>query len=460
MTWGGSGSRRGTCFAGDAGRYGARRQGPGVHGCKGELVPDDLIVALVKEHLEARPGHRRPVRRVSAHRAAGGGAGCDAPRAGAEGGRSPPLRGAGRRAGQADQRTALLSGGAGLQRLLRPAEGGGKVRCDRFGAGPPGRRCPETVERRLEVYHEQTAPLVSYYDAAPSRVMRIQGDGAMEEVREEVRKALHESWGRGRTFPVVIELKSGAEIEADGGVGGDHPRPLPGAGAPGGGRGDDARARHLRRGLHPLPRARCRSSRGSTGFPARSAPRSTTRWSTGSRAPRGSSPRATSSRWTWGCGSRGGAAIRPGPSGREVGARGPAPPRGDEGSAGAGSGCRGAGKPRGGPGCRGGAGGGGNGVPHHPGPGGPRDRTGAPRGPAGPEPGQPGEGPLLREGMVLAIEPMIADGNLEDPHPGGPLDDGHGRRLAVGPFRAHGGGDGPRAAHPHRARPSALETGS
>ncbi|TVP44280.1 MAG: adenylate kinase [Gemmatimonadales bacterium] len=56
---------------------------------------------------------------------------------------------------------------------------------------------PETVERRLEVYQKQTSPLISYYDAAPTRVMRIQGDGDMEEVRGAVREALATELGAG-----------------------------------------------------------------------------------------------------------------------------------------------------------------------------------------------------------------------------------------------------------------------
>jgi adenylate kinase len=54
---------------------------------------------------------------------------------------------------------------------------------------------PETVARRLEVYRDQTSPLVSYYDAAPTRVMRIDGDRSMEEVRGSVHEALRQELG-------------------------------------------------------------------------------------------------------------------------------------------------------------------------------------------------------------------------------------------------------------------------
>ena len=54
-----------------------------------------------------------------------------------------------------------------------------------------------TVRRRLEVYHEQTAPLIDYYrqweaddpSSAP-QVSRIDGLGALDDVRERVFSAL------------------------------------------------------------------------------------------------------------------------------------------------------------------------------------------------------------------------------------------------------------------------------
>ena len=55
----------------------------------------------------------------------------------------------------------------------------------------------ETVRERLRVYHEQTKPLISYYstwadsdeDAAPKYV-RIEGIGKVEEIRDNIFKAL------------------------------------------------------------------------------------------------------------------------------------------------------------------------------------------------------------------------------------------------------------------------------
>ena len=58
----------------------------------------------------------------------------------------------------------------------------------------------------------------------------------------------------------------------------------------------------------------------------------------------------------------------------------------------------------------------------------------------------PGAGPRLAEGMVLAIEPMVNMGKAGGEGAGGRLDGGDARRQPVGALRAHGGGDGGRAA--------------
>lgn len=48
---------------------------------------------------------------------------------------------------------------------------------------------PETIERRLEVYHRQTAPLVSYYQAE-GLVSRIDGSKRVESVLDDIRSIL------------------------------------------------------------------------------------------------------------------------------------------------------------------------------------------------------------------------------------------------------------------------------
>lgn len=57
----------------------------------------------------------------------------------------------------------------------------------------------ETVRKRLEVYHEQTAPLIAYYSrwepspkVSTPRYVRINGIGAVEQVRDAVFAALDE----------------------------------------------------------------------------------------------------------------------------------------------------------------------------------------------------------------------------------------------------------------------------
>jgi len=49
----------------------------------------------------------------------------------------------------------------------------------------------ETVEKRLSVYHEQTAPLIDHY-LAQGKLLRVDGTQAVEEVTEAIVKALDE----------------------------------------------------------------------------------------------------------------------------------------------------------------------------------------------------------------------------------------------------------------------------
>jgi len=48
---------------------------------------------------------------------------------------------------------------------------------------------PETVQKRLDVYHEQTKPLIHYYDKQ-SKLVTVNGVGALEEVTSRVLQAL------------------------------------------------------------------------------------------------------------------------------------------------------------------------------------------------------------------------------------------------------------------------------
>ncbi len=165
---------------------------------KGELVPDDLIVALVKEHMEGLDpetgvlfdGFPRTVPQAVA---------LDAmlPKVGRK------VDGVVLFEAPDEVLVKRISGrrsspeGRVYNIHFDPPKVEGK--CDVTGSELVHRDDdkPETVARRLQVYHELTAPLVSYYDATPSRVMRIRGDADMDEVRTEVRQALQERLGVG-----------------------------------------------------------------------------------------------------------------------------------------------------------------------------------------------------------------------------------------------------------------------
>lgn len=47
-----------------------------------------------------------------------------------------------------------------------------------------------TVRRRLEVYREQTAPVIAHYEASDTPVRYVDGNGSVEQVNLAVRKAL------------------------------------------------------------------------------------------------------------------------------------------------------------------------------------------------------------------------------------------------------------------------------
>lgn len=63
--------------------------------------------------------------------------------------------------------------------------------CDRCGEGLVLREDdkPETVKKRLDVYHEQTQPLIDYY-AAQKKLVRVDGTQEMEEVFQAIVKIL------------------------------------------------------------------------------------------------------------------------------------------------------------------------------------------------------------------------------------------------------------------------------
>ena len=64
--------------------------------------------------------------------------------------------------------------------------------CDRCG-GPLVHRIddePDTVAHRLQVYEEQTAPLVAHYEAHAAGLVRVEAGRGMEEVFVDFRAAV------------------------------------------------------------------------------------------------------------------------------------------------------------------------------------------------------------------------------------------------------------------------------
>lgn len=49
---------------------------------------------------------------------------------------------------------------------------------------------PDTVRTRLEVYRDQTEPLIAFYSSASVPVVTVDGDQPMDEVQEEIQEAV------------------------------------------------------------------------------------------------------------------------------------------------------------------------------------------------------------------------------------------------------------------------------
>jgi adenylate kinase len=62
-------------------------------------------------------------------------------------------------------------------------------RCGRCGAALVHRPDdqPETIRKRLQVYREETAPLIRYYERSTATLLRVNGEGSPEEVQDEIR---------------------------------------------------------------------------------------------------------------------------------------------------------------------------------------------------------------------------------------------------------------------------------
>jgi len=87
-------------------------------------------------------------------------------------------------------RRSCPSCGAVYNVYFNPPEVAGS--CDRCGATLAHRSDdqPDTVRRRLEVYQEQTAPLIAYYEDGGAAFERIRGDRPVEDVYADFRALL------------------------------------------------------------------------------------------------------------------------------------------------------------------------------------------------------------------------------------------------------------------------------
>ena len=86
-------------------------------------------------------------------------------------------------------RTVCPSCGASYHKVNKPSKVSGK--CDLCSADFIQRDDDkaETVKKRLDVYHEQTEPLIAYY-RGQGKLVDVDGVGAVEEVRDRVKTAL------------------------------------------------------------------------------------------------------------------------------------------------------------------------------------------------------------------------------------------------------------------------------
>ena len=65
-------------------------------------------------------------------------------------------------------------------------------RCDRCGGTLVQREDdkPETVRHRLEVYRDQTEPLIAWYEASDAPVLRVSAEAPVDRVHQSFRKAV------------------------------------------------------------------------------------------------------------------------------------------------------------------------------------------------------------------------------------------------------------------------------
>jgi len=128
---------------------------------RGDLVPDDLIDAMLAEELQGRDGE------------------------------AVLLDGFPRTVAQAEALNDVLAEqGRELDHAVL-VEVPDQVVAERIRSRGQGRADddPETVRERLRVYHEQTEPLVEYYDDR-GLLRRVDGEGDVDSVQSAIRAAI------------------------------------------------------------------------------------------------------------------------------------------------------------------------------------------------------------------------------------------------------------------------------
>jgi adenylate kinase len=154
---------------------------------KGELVPDELVVGLVRDAIGeggyVLDGFPRNTAQAEALDAAVGQAGREPPHAVLIDVPDDAL------VGRLSGRRICAAEGHEYHVEFRPPARAGV--CDVDGSELVRRADdePETIQNRLRVYHEQTEPLIAYYEER-SRLRRVDGDAPPDDVAHRLAAAV------------------------------------------------------------------------------------------------------------------------------------------------------------------------------------------------------------------------------------------------------------------------------